>query len=54
MQTETLNLNPSIRVQNTHHTNESKAHQTQEEHFKQEAIKRNQLVKSIHVLGDCI
>jgi hypothetical protein len=52
MQTETLN--PSIRVQNTHHTNESKAHQTQEEQFKQEAIKRNQLVKSIHVLGDCI
>ncbi len=54
MQTETLNLNPLIRVQNTHHTNESKAHQTQEEQFKQEAIKRNQLVKSIHVLGDCI
>ncbi len=54
MQTETLNLNPSIRVQNTHHSKEPKVHQTQEEQFKQEAIKRNQLVKSIHVLGDCI
>lgn len=54
MQTETLNLNNSIRVQKTHQTDESKMHQTQEERSKQEAIKRNQLVKSINALCDCV
>ena len=54
MQTETLHLNTSIGVQKTQSTNDIKTHQAKEDSSRLEAIKRNQLVKSITALGDCV
>jgi len=54
MQTETLHLNTSIGVQKTKNSDELKNHQAKEDSSILEAIKRNQLVKSINALGDCV
>ena len=54
MQTETLHLNTSMRVQKTQNSDELKTHQAKEDLSRLEAIKRNQLVKSINALGDCV
>ena len=54
MQTETLHLNTSIGVQKTQNSDELKNHQAKEDSSILEAIKRNQLVKSINALGDCV
>lgn len=54
MQTETLHLNSSISLQKTPNTFESKTHEVNEDLSKQEALKRNQLVKSINELCDCV
>lgn len=54
MQTETLHLNTSISAPKTQNSDELKNHQAKEDSSILEAIKRNQLVKSINALGDCV
>ena len=54
MQSETLHLNTSISVQKTQSTNDLKTNQSKEDSSRLEAIKRNQLVKSINAFGDCV
>ena len=54
MQTETLHLNTSISAPKTQNADKLKNHQAKDDSSSLEAIKRNQLVKSIHALGDCI
>jgi hypothetical protein len=54
MQTETLHLNTSTSAPKTQTADELKNHQAKDDSINLEAIKRNQLVKSINALGDCI
>jgi len=54
MQTETLHLNTSISAPKTQNADELKNHQAENDSSSLDAIKRNQLVKSTHALGDCI
>ncbi len=54
MQSETLRLNTSISLQKIPNPPEFKTHEANEDLSKQEALKRNQLVKSINELCDCV